>query len=57
MVVELERDAHDIVAFGLHDRRNDGGIDPARHGDDHARVGRTAFDMKTVKHWGLQRNH
>jgi hypothetical protein len=57
MVVELERDAHDIVAFGLHDRRDDGGIDPARHGDDHARVGRTAFDMKTVKHWGLQRNH
>ena len=57
MIVELKRDADDVVAFGLEQGRDHRGVDATRHGDDHARIGRTAFKMQTVKHWGLQRCH
>ena len=57
MVVELERDADDVVAFGLQQRRDHRGVDAAGHGDDHARIGRAAVEMKAVKHWGLRRSH
>ena len=57
MIVELKRDADDVVAFGLEQGRNHRGVDAAGHGDDHARIGRTALKMQTVKHWRLQRCH
>src|SRR5262245_19043623 len=57
MVVELKRDADDIVALRLYQRRNDRGIDPAGHGDDHAGPGLGAIKETTVEHWRLQRNH
>jgi len=53
MVVELEGNAHDIVTFGLHQRRDDGGIDSARHGHNHPVVSRAAGRVKTVKCRGL----
>ena len=37
VVVELQRDADDVVALALQQRRDDRGIDAARHGDDDAR--------------------
>ncbi len=57
MIVELKRDPHDVVAFRLHEGGDDGGIDPAGHGDNDAGRGRRAFEVKTVKHWALRRNH
>ena len=36
VVVELQRDAHDIVAFAGEQAGDDGRIDATRHGDDHA---------------------
>jgi hypothetical protein len=50
MVVELQRDADHVVAGIGEQRRRDGGIDPARHGDDNARVGRPALDIEPVEH-------
>ena len=38
MVVELQRDADDVIALGLEQRRRDRGIDAARHRDDDAGV-------------------
>src|SRR5262249_25279634 len=52
MVVELQRDADDVVALGLEQRRRDRGIDATRHGDDHAGVPRKAFDVEAVEHCG-----
>src|SRR5262249_56362413 len=48
MVVELQRDADDVVALGLEQRRRDRGIDATRHGDDHTGVPRRALDVETV---------
>ena len=52
VVVKLQRDADDVVALGLKQRRRDRGIDAARHGDDHAGVVRPPFDIETVEHGG-----
>ena len=40
VVVELHRDADDVVALESEHRRHDGRIDPARHRDDDAGFGR-----------------
>jgi hypothetical protein len=55
MVVELQRDADDVVALGLEQRRRDRGIDATRHGDDHTGVPRRAFDVEGVEHCGCFR--
>jgi hypothetical protein len=34
MIVELQRYADDVITVPLEKGRDDGGIDPARHGDD-----------------------
>ena len=36
VIVELQRDADDLVALALHERGGDGGIHASRHGDDDA---------------------
>ena len=50
MIVELQRDADDVVALGLQQRSRDRGIDAAGHGDDDPGVLRTAFEIETVEH-------
>ena len=50
MVVELKGNADDIVAFGLHQRRDDRGVDSAGHCDHHAGIGWAALKVKAVKH-------
>ncbi len=50
MVVELQRDADDVIALGLQQRSRRRGIDAARHGDDNPGVLRTAFEIETVEH-------
>src|SRR5680860_176524 len=35
VVVELQRDAHHVIALRRQEGRDHGGIDAARHGDDH----------------------
>ena len=50
VIVELQRNPDDIVAGVAQQRRRDRRIDTARHGDNHARVGRPALDVKTVAH-------
>ena len=52
MVVELERDADDVIALGLEQRRGHRRIDAAGHGDDDAGVLRTPFDLQAVAHSG-----
>ena len=49
MIVELQRDADDVVAFGLEQRSRRRGIDAARHGNDDPGVLRTAFEIQTVQ--------
>src|SRR5215831_10149804 len=53
MVVELQRDADDVVALGLEQRRRDRGVDATRHGDDHAGILRRAFEVEAVEHLRL----
>jgi hypothetical protein len=53
MVVELERDADHIVALAPQKGRDDRGVDPSGHGDDHPGVGRTPRQMKAVEPVGL----
>ena len=50
MIVKLQRDADDVVAFGLQQRSRHRGIDAARHGDDDPGVLWTAFEIQTVEH-------
>jgi hypothetical protein len=38
MIVELQRDADDLVALGMQQAGHDGGIDAAGHGDDDTRL-------------------
>ena len=57
MVVELERDADHVIAFGLEQGRDHRGIDPSRHGDDYARRARASGEVKAVQHCGLRRCH
>src|SRR5690606_21063398 len=42
VVVELQRDADDLVARSLHQRRRDRGINASGHGDDDAHAGAAA---------------
>ena len=37
MIVKLERDADDLIAFAQKKPRRDRAVHPARHGDDHTR--------------------
>jgi hypothetical protein len=48
MVVELERDADDIIAFALEDRGYNGGIDAAGHGDDDTGFLRALWKIERV---------
>jgi len=50
MIVKLQRDADDVVTFRLQQRGRHGRIDAAGHGDNDARVLRTAFEVQTVEH-------
>jgi hypothetical protein len=50
VVIKLQRDAHDVVALGLEQRRRHRGVDPARHRHHHAGVLGPAFDIETVEH-------
>ena len=50
MIVELQRDADDVVAFGLQKRSRHRGIDAAGHGDDDPGILRPAFEIETVEH-------
>ena len=52
MVVELERDADDVIALGLQQRRRHRGIDAARHRDDHARVLGPSLKIERIQHPG-----
>src|SRR6185437_7381634 len=49
MVVELQRDADDIVTGAREQRRDDRRIDPARHRHDDAVVGRVAGEVDIVE--------
>ena len=50
VVVELQRHADDVVAGRLDERRDDGGIDPARHGDEDAGRRPRAFKAEIDVH-------
>ena len=50
VVVELERDADDVVALLREERRDHGRVDAARHRDDDARVGRRLRQIEGVQH-------
>jgi hypothetical protein len=50
VVIELQGNADDVVAFGLDQRGGDRGIDPPGHRDDDAGFLRTALDFERVKH-------
>ena len=50
VIVELQRDADDVIALPLHEPGHDGGIDTARHGDDDTRVLWPLRDIETVEH-------
>ena len=50
MIVELQGNADDVVAFVLQQRGGHRGIDASRHGDNHAGILRPALDIQTVQH-------
>jgi hypothetical protein len=50
MIVELQRDADDVVALGLQQRGRHRGIDPAGHGDDDPGILGAAVEVQTVEH-------
>ena len=50
VVVELQRDADDVVAFGLQQRRRHRRIDAAGHRDDDTGVLRPAGQIEAVEH-------
>ena len=50
MIVELQRDADHVVAFGLQQGSRHRGVDAAGHGDHDPCVLRTAFEIQTVEH-------
>ena len=49
VIVELQRDAHDIVALALQEAGHDRGVDAARHGDHDAGGLRPAGKIETPK--------
>ena len=48
MVVKLQRDADDVIAFTLEQCGDNGGIHAPRHGYNHARVRRLAREAERV---------
>src|SRR5581483_1177526 len=50
MVVELQRDADDVVTLLLQQQGRGRGIDAAGHGDDDPGILRTAFEIERVAH-------
>src|SRR5665811_1339650 len=50
MVVQLQRDADNVVTLGFQQRSRHRGIDAAGHGDDDPCVPWTAFEIETVEH-------
>src|SRR5262249_35782763 len=50
MVVQLQRDANDVVPLRFEERRRDRGIDTTRHGHHHAGLLRPSLEVKTVTH-------
>ena len=48
MIVELQRDAENIVALALQNAGDDGTVDAARHGNDDARIFGLAVKIETV---------
>ena len=51
VIVELQGDADDVVAFPRQQRGHDGGIDAARHGDDDARLLRARPGRSRLSAW------
>jgi len=49
VIVELQRDAHDVVALLLQKRGRDGRIDAARHGDNHPRLLGASREIEAVQ--------
>ena len=52
VIVELQRDADDVIAGSASSAAVTDEIDAARHGDDDTRVGRAALDVEIVWHCG-----
>ena len=50
MIVQLQRDADDVIPLGLQQRSRHRRIDAARHGDDDPGVLWPAFEIQTVEH-------
>ena len=50
MVVKLQRDADDVVALGLEQRRGHRRIDAAGHGDDDPGLRGRALGVEAVEH-------
>src|SRR5664279_1827090 len=50
VIVELQRDADHVIAFGLEQRGSHRGIDAAGHGDDDTGVLRAAIEIEAVWH-------
>ena len=50
MIVELQRDADDVIALGLQQRSRHRQVDAARHGDDDPGVLWAALQVQTVEH-------
>ena len=50
VVVELQRDADDVIALGLEQRGRHRGIDATGHGDDDTGVLRAAFEVEGIWH-------
>ena len=48
LVIELQGDAHDVVALLLQERRRDRQIDAARHRDHHAGVAGRLVDIEGI---------
>ncbi len=48
VVVELQRDPDDVVAFTLEEAGDNRRVDAARHRDDDARIFRTAGEIEAV---------
>ena len=55
VVVKLQGDADDVVAFRLQQGGHDRGIDAPRHGNDHARVLRPSLGVQAVQHHSYYR--
>ncbi len=57
MIVELQRDAENVIALALQETGDDGRIHPARHRDDDARIFWLPVEIETVHavHPGLSK--